>query len=299
MNRTITLDIDTYKKLTAMLESNPSKAKEILRRAASPVLKENFYEMNGKMTFSDIADNHLNVDGRRLPILLEAWGIIRPWYNPADKSKAFRYYRVNAELLDPQYTDESMRGTKKPNEANPADGKYPSMFVDPDGNVHLMKFFTREGAEFVSKQLVEHGYPVKQRVEVETADEQDVRIQESTTREQEPSNSKPTFTEREIAILALTLSESVHVDSLKSLSAHMESLFGDEANFSFSTDNLENVSYGYIKFGTDNILRRGKNFYPMFNDEFKDGGVFADDSVKDLADRISKAMSENMEGWVE
>ena len=87
------------------------------------------------------------MDARRLPVLLEAWDIIRPFYNP-DAHKQFRYFRVNVELLGSVLEDSSIRGVRKANEENPD-----PQFIDREGNIHRMKYFTNAGADFVSDLL--------------------------------------------------------------------------------------------------------------------------------------------------
>lgn len=42
MNKTISLELDFYKKLMSMIDSDPAKAKEALLKAASPVLRGRF-----------------------------------------------------------------------------------------------------------------------------------------------------------------------------------------------------------------------------------------------------------------
>ena len=283
----VTLNITDYKRILSLMESNPAKAREEMASMLYKSVAADFYEKNGRVTLGEIAARHERMDARRLPILLEAWDIIRPFYNP-DAHKQFRYFRVNVELLGSVLEDSSIRGVRKANEKNPD-----PQFIDREGNIHRMKYFTNAGADFVSDLLVKHGY---RRVD------NPVPVICEAQPESDAEHGKITLNAVELAALALVCAEVVPLNGLRSMAKILARSF-DGVEFDINSDDLFAGNQSYILYdATDRnaiLLKRGEKFYDAFNQQFKEGGAFFNEDKHEIAERVQKAMPTIMEGWKE
>lgn len=300
----VTISREDYERILAMMESDPIKARQEMRSVINSGLVADFYAENGRVTFGEIAARHEHMDSRRLPIFLEAWGIIRPFYNP-ERKKQFRYFCVNAGLVDKMYEDSSVRELSDPNELN-ADKN----FIDKNGKIHRMKMFTKEGANFISQVLVEHGY---KRIDAPAPKCDVITPEESAQKKLEPVK-KPfapvekktpeviTFNAVELAGLALVVSEVVPLNGLRSMLNPLKRAFND-VEFDVNSDDLFVADQHYIVYDTTDknaiMLKRGDDFYQSFHDAFFSDSAKISDKKKEVATRIQKAMIPIMEGWKE